>query len=305
MFTIGPRYSFGCPAVFTLASCGVLWCSAVFCSFQAYPSASTGSCWSSLPAVFLTVQSCARFTTIHVAMPCFFNHTQTYADKIKLRKITGRRGERGKDQLVPLLMSSRQQCLRSHAQTVGGREMCAVITYLSTRETAYRYFIRITLTDIQISKKIKILCHWCTVLVQGLTWVWYAEILPSKRESHRYLWATPCCELACEVHWKQRQAGLTGRTQAIRWHYGLLASTLLDVGMVQNTFLGDTVGTMLTLTLTLTLVLQSHFLSFRLLRLPTPMCKLDYLVLFLWIFNLHLHLPNLKCFICCLTCFMK
>ena len=86
-------------------------------------------------------------------MPCFFNHTQTYADKIKLHKITGRRGERGKDQLVPLLMSSRQQCLRSHAQTVGGREMCAVITYLSTRETAYRYFIRITLTDIQISKK--------------------------------------------------------------------------------------------------------------------------------------------------------
>ena len=24
MFTIGPRYSFGCPAVFTLAFCGVL-----------------------------------------------------------------------------------------------------------------------------------------------------------------------------------------------------------------------------------------------------------------------------------------
>jgi len=24
MFTIGPRYSFGCPAVFTLAYCGVL-----------------------------------------------------------------------------------------------------------------------------------------------------------------------------------------------------------------------------------------------------------------------------------------
>jgi len=24
MFTIGPRYSFGCPVVFTLASCGVL-----------------------------------------------------------------------------------------------------------------------------------------------------------------------------------------------------------------------------------------------------------------------------------------
>jgi len=30
MFTIGPRYSFGCPAVFALAYCGVLRCSAVF-----------------------------------------------------------------------------------------------------------------------------------------------------------------------------------------------------------------------------------------------------------------------------------
>ena len=30
MFTIGPRYSFGCPAVFTLAYCSVLRCSAVF-----------------------------------------------------------------------------------------------------------------------------------------------------------------------------------------------------------------------------------------------------------------------------------
>jgi len=29
-FIIGPCYSFGCPAVFTIASCGVLWCSAVF-----------------------------------------------------------------------------------------------------------------------------------------------------------------------------------------------------------------------------------------------------------------------------------
>jgi len=37
MFTIGPCYSFGCPAVFTIASCGVLWCSVVFCGVQAYP----------------------------------------------------------------------------------------------------------------------------------------------------------------------------------------------------------------------------------------------------------------------------
>jgi len=46
MFTIGPRYSFGCPAVYTLASCGVLWCPAVFCGFQAYRRGTVIGLWA-------------------------------------------------------------------------------------------------------------------------------------------------------------------------------------------------------------------------------------------------------------------
>ena len=58
MFTIGPRYSFGCPAVFTIVSYGILWCSAVFCSFQAYPERVVLEltfnicCWSSTTGSF-------------------------------------------------------------------------------------------------------------------------------------------------------------------------------------------------------------------------------------------------------------
>ena len=60
-------------------------------------------------------------------MPCFSNRTRTYADKIKLRKITGRQWEVGKGPISASLMSGRQQCLRSPTQTMGG-EVCAAIT---------------------------------------------------------------------------------------------------------------------------------------------------------------------------------
>jgi len=51
------------------------------------------------------LQSCVRFTTTHTATPCFFNHTQMYADKTKLCKITGRQWGEGKGQLfAPLIM---------------------------------------------------------------------------------------------------------------------------------------------------------------------------------------------------------